>query len=174
MKKQQGFTLIEMLIVVILLAITVGVTSDILISLVRSNTKTQVLNEIEQQANFVLLKLEKELRDAKTVTRPTPEEGGRDRLIFTRKGDDAVIDYRLEGGKLVRAVTILGNTPTHDLTSTGVGGVSVSCPSNQCFTVSGPNPQVVKIDMTFRSGGGMNTYLGDTRIQSTIVIRSTY
>ena len=61
---QKGFTLIEMLLVVLLLALTVGLTIDMLLSLIRSNTKTQVINEIEQQANFVTLKLEKELRDA--------------------------------------------------------------------------------------------------------------
>ena len=50
---QSGFTLIEMLIVVVILAIVVGMTSDMLMSLIRSNTKTQVINELEQQANFV-------------------------------------------------------------------------------------------------------------------------
>ena len=57
-KNQGGFTLVEMLLVVFLLALTMGLTSDMLLSLIRSNTKTQVINEIEQQANFVSLKIE--------------------------------------------------------------------------------------------------------------------
>ena len=64
----KGFTLIELLLVVGLLALTVGITSDILLSIVRTYNKTQVTNEIEQQANFVSLKLEKEIRNAQTVT----------------------------------------------------------------------------------------------------------
>jgi len=53
-----------------------GLTSDMLISLLRSNTKTQVINEIEQQANFVSLKIEKELRDSVDVKIPGRNEWG--------------------------------------------------------------------------------------------------
>lgn len=170
--KNNGFTLIEMLIVVALLAITVGITSDILISLVRSNTRTQILNEIEQQANFVSLKIEKELRDARDVTQEL--EG--DTLQFTRN-DGVEITYEhttTDGvGFLRRQV---GSSGFYPVTSgSGPGAVDVRC-SGRCFTVTGANPEVVMIDMEFfqAANGGVIDYIGGAKIQSSIVIRSTY
>ena len=53
MTKQKGFTLVELLIVVSIIIIVVGVTGDIILSLVRSYSKTQITNEIEQNAKNV-------------------------------------------------------------------------------------------------------------------------
>ena len=168
-KYQKGFTLIEMLVVVALLAITVGVTSDILISLVRTNTKTQVLNEIEQQANFVSLKIEKELRDARLVTAPVEGTPGNTLTFQTKDGVD--VTYTLDGNSIRRTIGGVTNILT---SNSSPGGVSVNC-SGGCFSVDG-SPQVVKIDMTFNQAqdeAGVS-YSGSAKIQSSIVIRSTY
>lgn len=93
---QKRFTLIEMLLVVLLLALTVGLTSDMLLSLIRSNTKTQVINEIEQQANFVTLKLEKELRDALDAS-----TGADNSLVITLRSNSQVT-YRLTSGSVLQ------------------------------------------------------------------------
>jgi prepilin-type N-terminal cleavage/methylation domain-containing protein len=180
MKNQQGFTLIEMIIVVVLLAVTVGMTSDILMSLVRSNTKTQVLNEIEQQANFVSLKLEKELRDAIDAT---VSDGGAT-LKFTRRGDvSEEVTYHFSEsdgvGILQRVVGTydVNTNPYVPVTSSASpGGVNISCLNGSCFAVVGTNPKVVKINMLFeqaQSSAGVS-YSGSAKIESSIVIRSTY
>jgi prepilin-type N-terminal cleavage/methylation domain-containing protein len=179
MKNQQGFTLIEMIIVVVLLAITVGMTSDILMSLVRSNTKTQVLNEIEQQANFVSLKLEKELRDAidADVT-----EGGT-KLEFTRRdGESVTYHFQDPAGDIGIVERVVGDlnppiNPYIPITSSdSPGGVDVSCLTDGCFVLEGTNPKIVKINLQFsqaQTGAGA-TYSGSAKIESSIIIRSTY
>ena len=96
---QKGFTLIEMLLVVLLLALTVGLTSDMLLSLIRSNTKTQVINEIEQQANFVTLKLEKELRDSMDAS-----TGAQNSLVITLRSNSQVTYQLNESNVLQRQV----------------------------------------------------------------------
>lgn len=169
---QKGFTLIEMMVVVALLAITVGVTSDILISLVRTNTKTQVLNEIEQQANFVSLKIEKELRDARLISQP--ENGGSGNTLEFQTKDGSTVTYSLgtDSRVLMRTVTGVNLPVTWDGSP---GGVAVSCGGN-CFEVIGSSPQVVKINMTFRQAqdeAGVS-YSGEAKIESSIVVRSTY
>jgi type II secretory pathway pseudopilin PulG len=63
-KKSGGYTLLELLIVIGLIGLTVGVTGDIILSLVRSYTKTQATNELERSSNFVVSKIEKEFKNA--------------------------------------------------------------------------------------------------------------
>lgn len=180
MKKEQGFTLIEMMIVVVLLAVTVGMTSDILISLVRSNTKTQVLNEIEQQANFVSLKLEKELRDAVDAQCPDGQT-----LRFTRRGNADPVTYHLENGTGVPAYLerlvgeeVGSNVYVKVTSNESPGGVSVSClEGSPCFEIVSNDPQVVRINLKFEQAQGEgvgSTYSGSAKIESSIVIRSTY
>ena len=106
-KNKAGFTLVEMVLVVGLLAISFGVTSDILISLVRSQTKSRVMNGIEQQANFVSLSIEKELRNAVSVRRPHVSIGG-STIIIERRNIQSGHLYPLDrGGKHVPDNTFL-------------------------------------------------------------------
>src|SRR5687768_13601913 len=68
---KQGFTLLELLLTVGILTIAAGVTTDVMLSITRSYNKTQITNEIEQNANFFLLKIEKELRNATSIVAVT-------------------------------------------------------------------------------------------------------
>jgi prepilin-type N-terminal cleavage/methylation domain-containing protein len=169
--KQKGFTLIELLLVVALLAISVGVTNDILISLIRTNNKTQVMNEIEQQSNFLSLKMEKELRNARTVTTPS-EDGSGDTLLFTTR-DGNTIQYELISGIIYRTFNSGGAVAA--TSNASPGGVVAECPEG-CFTTNGSNPQVVNININFSQAqqGVGNSYTGKIGIKSTIVIRNTY
>lgn len=170
-QNQKGFTLIEIILVVSLLAVTVGLTSDILLSLVRSNTKTQVINEIEQQSNFISLKLEKELRDARNVTLPEENSTG-NTLTFIRK-DGTEISYTLNSNNVITR-NIGTETPQILTSNSNPGGVSVTCPSG-CFNISGPNPQIVNISMEFKQAQGVVvSYSGAVKINSSVVIRNTY
>lgn len=63
-KKSTGYTLLELLIVIGLIGLTVGVTGDIILSLVRSYTKTQATNELERTSNYAVTKIEKEFKNA--------------------------------------------------------------------------------------------------------------
>ena len=107
---QNGFTLIELLLVVGLLALSVGITSDILISLVRSYSKSQVINEIEQNANFVSQKLEKELRNAANIdaidtdTTLNDLPGGSSITFTDRKGDQIVYRLNTSTGRIQKKV----------------------------------------------------------------------
>ena len=179
---QSGFTLIEMLIVVVILAIVVGMTSDMLMSLIRSNTKTQVINEIEQQANFVSLKIEKELRDADLVSTSYDSDCLENLCLKFRRRDGKNVTYNL--------VPLPGTSPVAyklqrsleggeflDLTSVeSIGGVLISCISARCFEVIGTSPQTVKINMIFNQSqkNAGASYKGNIKIESSIVIRSTY
>lgn len=178
--KEHGFTLVELILVIGLLAISVGVTNDVLISLIRTSSKTQIINEIEQQANFVSLKIEKELRNAKNAT----VDSGTILSFETRNGD--VIEYKVYSADSGGIITRTENGGIeYDLTWDGVegsgagsGGVLVTCPGSDpiCFSVTGTSPQIVSISMTFSQSQttSIASFSGSVDINNSIVIRSTY
>ncbi len=168
---QKGFTLIEMLLVVLLLALTVGLTSDMLLSLIRSNTKTQVINEIEQQANFVTLKLEKELRDAIDANINTDNS-----LVITLRSNSQVTYQINENNVLQRKLGSAGSF-VNLTSSSSPGGVRVTCVDpSPCFDVTDSNPKTVVTRLLFRQAQveAGPTYSGDVKIESTITIRGDY
>lgn len=172
--RQKGFTLIELLLVVSLLSISVGVTNDILISLIRTNNKTQVMNEIEQQSSFVSLKIEKELRNASLVY--TPLAGGSGTILNFRTRNGVIIEYELDQtlGILKRGVN--GATKVNVTSNFNPGGVVVTCGETGCFSVSGYNPQIINTHLLFNQSqlSPSISYSGSLEINSTVVIRNTY
>ena len=168
-KENKGFTLVELLVVIALLGISIGVTNDILVSLVRSYNKTQIKNEVEQQANFVGLKLERELRSATGTT----STGYTNTLTISKEGSVSVT-YKLNGNKL-QVENPTGSTAVALTSSLGAGGVSVSCMLNMltcstCFSVVGTTPQTVKMHIRFAPVSGNTGEYSD--ILNAVTIRS--
>ena len=69
-KTPKGFTLIELLVVIVILSIIAGVSSSIFLSVIRSNNKSNIVNEIQQNGNYILQTLEGSLRNARSITVP--------------------------------------------------------------------------------------------------------
>lgn len=172
---QTGFTLIELLLVIGLLTLSVGVTTDIVLNLVRSYNKTQITNEIEQNANFVYLKLERELRTAQSVSTPAVGVSATN-LIFIDK-DGNTIEYRVTSSRLERRVGTSGayTKLTNDAANDPVGGLDISC-FNNCFTKTSQNPDVIQIGLSFRQTGSPSSvsFNGSIDLSETIVVRGTY
>jgi len=176
--KNKGFSLIELIIVIALLGLSVGVTSDILLSVTSSYNKTQVMNEIEQQANFVSLRLTKELREATSIVEPSSVNVPGNTLTFLAGSTE--VSYYLDtsdSGLYRKTVDLVGNSAVSLLTvTTGVEGVILECPGtnkDECFNLVEDNPAIVTYSFTFRKPTGSRidaTYL----LEDTFVIRGTY
>jgi len=177
--QNDGFTLVELLLVVALTSLAVGVTGDILITLIKGYNKSTVINEIEQNANFVSQKLNKELRNATQITQldptgaspPLQGETGNEITFTDRNG--ITINYKVLNGVMTRnydgggdaALTL--NSPPN--------GVTVSC-TVACFKLLEDSPQVVQISIIIEQAGSPTTvvFKGDITIEDTVVIRDTY
>ncbi len=170
---QKGFTLIELVLVIALIIITVGISTDIIISLVSSYNKSQITNQIEQTANFVFMKMEKELRNAASVD-PLPPAGSKT-LVF-RDTNNNVITYALGTDGILRRNTVpLSSTGS----TTGVGGITISClgGGGACFSNIGTGSvDVIKIQLVFEQASSSNrkAYTGSVKIDSAVVVRSSY
>lgn len=64
MKNQKGFTLIEMLVVIAIIAVIATMSTQIVLSIIRSNNKTNIQNEVRQSGSFVLDRMEREIRSS--------------------------------------------------------------------------------------------------------------
>ncbi len=168
--KPLGFTLIELLLVIALLGITVGLTTDILLSLTRSYGKTQILSDVEQSANFATQKLEKELRRATSVSVIS-------NVATIRFSDGGCSMYRIQTNELQRltSANCILLSSYEGLTKNVTGGVAVAC-SGTCFTVTGTSPQIFTYSLVFSqpsSVTGIN-FSAQVTSKNTIVIRNTY
>jgi prepilin-type N-terminal cleavage/methylation domain-containing protein len=172
---EKGFTLVELLLVVALLGLTVGITSDLLVSLIRSYSKTQITNEIEQTANFVLLKLENELRTAVSVSVPAVDEAGSTLTFVREEGDTEVTvsyDIITDTGDMERSED--GGTGVSLLNVESVSGVQLEAGSSY-FERLGESPDIVHIVLVFRQTGTPGTlFTNSVEIESTVVLRGSY
>lgn len=66
-RQRSGFTLIEMMVVVTVLAIIAGIGSSMLFSILRGSTKTQTMLMVKQQGEFATLVMERMIRNARSI-----------------------------------------------------------------------------------------------------------
>lgn len=184
-KNEKGFTLIELLISISLLAITAGLTTDIILSLVRTYNKTRITNEIEQAGTIAMSKMEKELRVALSLTSPAQGTCGTS-LVFQRKrlSDDAVvtITYAIDisgtdAGTLRRTENDGATSFTAPvLDSTQTNGIKLDHNSSRICVLNQSQPHVVMIDFNLlqvATTGGVS-FQGSVPLEQTIVLRGTY
>jgi len=177
-KKNGGFTLVELLVTVALITITVGVTGDIVLSLIKSYNKTQITNEIEQNANFIMAKLEKELHNAINITSPVTPGGAVKIIKFTRDIAGTVVEITYEIKTISGIGTIVrkeGAGSKYALVNNDIiNGVDLSY-ANSYFTLVRTDPDVVQVHMVFRQvGSPSQSFVGDVTLDSAIVLRGSY
>jgi prepilin-type N-terminal cleavage/methylation domain-containing protein len=106
---QRGFTLIEIIIVIVILSIVSGITIKFLIDSLKIYTMTVNQKTLFDEGKLALERMCRDIRDARTIT--TPAAGGSgNTIVFQRtnatgSGQDLVdetISYRLNGSNLQR------------------------------------------------------------------------
>lgn len=142
---KRGFTLVELLVVVTILA-TVGVlATNMFFQILKGASKTEVLKRVKQEGNYALSVIEKMSRNALEVEDMKSVCDGNYRSSLTIKNqDEATTSFSCTG------TTIASNSA--DLTSSQVR-VSSDCNQFIKCTQTGSAPAVVEIKFSLSQAG---------------------
>lgn len=91
MKSYRGTTLVELILYITLVAGIVGTLSLYLSSVSSVANKSDTINEVNSNANQVFYILDKEIREAKTITLPNTSSRVSPTLSITRQDDSVVL-----------------------------------------------------------------------------------
>ena len=153
MKKNSGFTLVELLVSLGLISIIVVVSSEFLINLVNTSVKIQSKNEVEQNYNFIITKMTKIIQDSNSVV----TEGSD--LIANKDG----VEYWFS---LKNDNLLLNGLP--------LSSIQVLTVTNKpAFDIISENPQQVKIDLLIQKDAGTK-FQSSQEVQRTITLRRSY
>lgn len=137
-KTETGFTLVEILVVIGLLAIVVALGSNMFFTTLRGSTKSKTLTIVKQNGDYALSVMERLIRDSEKVILC---EAGMNELKVKRL-DGSEIEFTCEGEGTADSL-IASNSA--NLTSSEV---KVDSCSFDCFSQGDFYPQVVSIDFT--------------------------
>jgi prepilin-type N-terminal cleavage/methylation domain-containing protein len=65
---QKGFTLIEIVVVIAIIGIVTGITSDVFIQIIKASNKANIVTEVKQNGDSVLNQLDRIIRNAEEIT----------------------------------------------------------------------------------------------------------
>lgn len=149
----RGFTLIEMIIVIVILGIVSVITINLLVSSAKTYAMTVNQKALLDQGKLAIERMCRDIRDAKSIT--SPAAGGSDSSItFTRTNATAqdnagdIIIFQISNGTLQRVNKTRGDNP----------GV-VMAESVSAFTVTLDSSSEVKLQLTLSLATGENVTL---------------
>ena len=143
-RQATGFTLIEILVAVGLLAIIAVIGSNMFFTTLRNSTKSKTLTTVKQNGDYALATIERLIRDSEKVI--TNSDGSLCAVgmnkIKTKRLDGSEVEFTCEGEGTANGL-IASNSARLTSSDVKVDSCSFDCSSQGEFY-----PQVVAIDFT--------------------------
>lgn len=155
----KGFTLVELLIVVFVMSIIATVGGDVLISTMRSSNKANIINEINQNANFVVSTIESVMRNGKQVSCIACTSGVGKELYIIDQYNQSNYFCITAANTVLRSSKLdcVADPTTSSLTNTNlISGVTVDNTLSS-FSVSSSTPPLVTITLKITQGSGASS-----------------
>jgi prepilin-type N-terminal cleavage/methylation domain-containing protein len=150
-KSSKGFTLIEIIIVIVILSIVSAISIYFLINSMKVYTMTANQKTLLDEGELALERMCRDIRDANSITSPSAGGSGSS-ITFTRTNATAqdsaseAITFQLTGSNLQKVKT------SPSATSTLAGNVST-------FTVTRDTSNEIKLQLTLSLSSGENVTL---------------
>ena len=177
--KNKGFTLVELLISIGLVFIIGTIGTSIIVSILRSYNKAHIINEIEQNGNYVLSLMESQIRNAGSVE--CGGGGAGDCLkvdVTSQEGDVLSFEMKDEGASPDTIGVVRKDTEiiTNDDLTNGVDVVIDSgTPADAShFSVDDNKIKIVLKLQQAPNAPGRVDYQAETTLQTTVVVRGGY
>jgi len=176
---KKGFTLIELLVVVGLVIIIGTVGTSIITSIFRSYNKAHIINEIEQNGNYVLSLMESQIRNARSVSASDCDPSGHCSILTVTSQEGSTIIFAITSSGMIGVVQKTTDGVAEILTNDDLEtGIDVDTDASQSyFEVSDTAPPTVKIVLKLRqapNAPGRVDYQAETTLQTTVVVRGGY
>lgn len=187
--KSSGFTLVELLVVLGILAVTVGVALVFLTSVLRGTNQANIIGELKQNGQVVLDSLERQIRNAKSasVYQTANQPPGSSSHIILKQPDNSNIHLVCftptlvgngwigvwqdpTGVGLGDAANLYASTTNKD----PVGGVNVNICNVTVTTSTSSSPSIVSISFTMQQGRlapSRKDYVASLEFKTTISLR---
>ena len=133
----KGFTLLELLVVTAILGVLIGISSTVFISILRSQNKTNITNEVRQNATLAIDLFERDVRSASDISlvggpSTVRLEGAENatnvdwECVTAVGNNNGFIQRTVDGSGVDQVITNQDNQT----------GVSIDCTTNPTFDVS--------------------------------------
>lgn len=174
LKAHKGFTLMEILISVGILAIVATLLSQVLFTTAHVNKKTEILTNIKQDGNFALDVIGRMVRSARSID--TCESN---KLSITNPDNNVTTIECFSDGNAARVASVSASHPTVYLTSSNLtlsDTGSPDCPgllTFSCLPAAGSKNQVTVTFTLGRLGSAGSAYeSGSSVFKSTVRMRN--
>ncbi len=149
--KTKGFTLIELLVTTAVMGLLAMVSANIISSVLKSQNKTMMVNEVRQNGDLVITKFGRDVKQAQSITLTVPGPGPHTSVTLDIDGTDVVWQCNNEGatsGDFTRNTQVVTNDDPER-------GVSVyDCSFNVSGNPSTGTPQIVQLVFNLKQAVG--------------------
>lgn len=102
--KQQGFSLLELLIYIAILSGFLLVIANLFFTVSTNSAREEVRSEVRQNLRFATQKITDDVRSAKEIVTATLPDGGAGNILDIKGIDGTVVRYSILNGVLVKTI----------------------------------------------------------------------
>lgn len=176
--RRRGFTLIEILISVGLIAIISMVVSQVFLSTVRTSTKAELLKDVKQNGDFALDVIARMIRSAGTVSSACTVAGNKSpSLSIVNVDDSGGTTFECVQDGTVMRIASRSASKTEFLTSANVSIGGITCADSTLFftcTLISNEVASIKVEFSLFQAGSLPDQFqkASTSYQTTVLSRN--
>lgn len=169
---ESGFTLVEMLAVIIVFVFVGGIMLSILVTSLRTSSKTDTLSAVRENGNYVITQMSKTIRDARGLISPFPcVTPATVSTITVLNADQDQITYTCTSPPSPTPATIASNSAT----MLDTAAVAVTTCSFTCTQSSESELPIIQINFSLKQQG-TSTFaektVSNVSFQTSVVMRN--